>query len=86
MATRVIGAQIEREDASEYGQLWFRRPVRLDCVATGKSHARVTAWCRREDGLDLSCGAIQANVAVRWPRYDPTYRLVNCARGKQVRR
>lgn len=79
MATRVIGARIEREDAGRYGQAWFAQPVRLDCLATGTSHARVTAWCRRPDGADLSCGAIRAGIAARWPRYDHDRRLVACA-------
>jgi endonuclease YncB( thermonuclease family) len=79
MATRVIRAQIAREDASPYGQAWFAEPVQLDCVATGRSHTRVTAWCRREDGADLSCEAIRAGIAARWPRYDREERLARCA-------
>ena len=80
MATRVIGATIRREDSGRYGQIWFAQPIRLDCVATGKSHARVTAWCSRSDGADLSCGAIRAGIAARWPRYDRDHRLEGCAR------
>lgn len=79
MARRVIGAEIRREEASPYGQAWFVEPVPLDCVATGRSHARVTAWCRRADGADLSCEAIRAGIAVRWPRYDREVRLTRCA-------
>jgi hypothetical protein len=77
MATRVIGATISREDPSIYGQAWFARAVTLQCVATGKSRARVTAWCAGPNG-DLSCGAIRARVALRWARYDPDRRLLRC--------
>jgi len=79
MATRVIGATIAREDAGLYGQAWFAAPVPLSCVPTGKSHGRVTAWCRRADGTDLSCGAITAGVAARWPKFDRDGRLSGCA-------
>jgi len=78
MATRVIGAAIAREDVSWYGQAWFVRPVLLQCFSTGRSHARVTAWCRRPDGADLSCEAIRAGVAARWDRYDRDRRLTRC--------
>ena len=80
MASRVIGASIAREDASRYGQAWFVRPVSLQCVATGKSHARVTAWCSRPDGADLSCEAIRAGVAARWDKYDRAGHLSGCGR------
>ena len=79
MATAVIGARIAREDGGLYGQLWFAAPVALRCVATGQSHARVTAWCRRADGADLSRGAIRAGVAARWARFDSARRLTGCA-------
>jgi len=78
MAVRIIGARIAREDASRYGQAWFARPIALTCVPTGRSHSRVTAWCHRPDGVDLSCAAIQAGIAARWARYDPDRRLVRC--------
>jgi len=81
MATEVIGARIAREDAGQFGQLWFAAPVTLICLSTGQSHARVTAWCRRANGHDLSCGAIRAGVAVRWARFDPEHRLDRCAPG-----
>jgi endonuclease YncB( thermonuclease family) len=82
MVTRAIGATIAREDASKYGQAWFLRPVTLTCTPTGKSHDRVTAWCRRPDGADLSCEAIRAGVAARWQRYDRGGRLLACFPGK----
>jgi endonuclease YncB( thermonuclease family) len=78
MANHVIGAAIDREDARESGRVWFVRPVRLRCELTGKSHARLTAWCRRPDGADLSCEAIRAGIAVRWSRYDRSERLLPC--------
>ena len=81
MATRVIGATIAQEDPGLYGQAWFATPVALVCRATGQSHGRVTAWCRRADGGDLSCGAIHAGVAARWERFDPDHRLDRCAPG-----
>jgi endonuclease YncB( thermonuclease family) len=65
MATAVIGARIA--------------PVALRCVATGWSHARITAWCSRGDGFDLSCGAIRVGIAARWARFDSERRLVGCA-------
>lgn len=79
MARRVIGATIAREDPGRFGQAWFVRPVMLQCVATGRSHERVTAWCRRPDGADLSCEAIRAGIAARWTRYDPSGRLAGCS-------
>ena len=84
MATRVIGATIAREDPGRYGQAWFAAPVPLSCVPTGKSHARVTAWCRRADGTDLSCGAINAGVAARWPKFDRQDRLSRCGPRKTI--
>jgi endonuclease YncB( thermonuclease family) len=80
MATAVIGARIAHEDEGRYGQLWFAAPVALRCVATGWSHARITAWCSRGDGFDLSCGAIRVGIAARWARFDSERRLVGCAR------
>ena len=74
----IIGAQIDREDVSEFGQAWMKRPVQLRCEVTGKSHARLTAWCRRPDGADLSCEAISAGIAVQWPKFDPTNLLGSC--------
>jgi endonuclease YncB( thermonuclease family) len=78
MATRVLGATIAREDRSIYGQAWFARPVALTCVATGRSHDRVTGRCRRPDGKDVSCEAIRARIAARWARYDRIKALVRC--------
>lgn len=80
----IIGAQTQREDRGHdgrpalYGQLWFKQPVKLHCEITGKSHARLTAWCQGADGRDLSCAAIAGRIAVRWTRYDRQGRLRNC--------
>jgi len=79
MATKVIGARIAREDPGLFGRIWFAAPVSLQCISTGQSHQRTTAWCRRSDGGDLSCRAIAAGVAARWARYDPEHRLDRCA-------
>jgi len=79
---RLIGATPSREDTgrdgkpARYGQLWFAKPVRLECDVTGTSHARITAWCRLPNGADLSCAAISASIAARWARYDPRGRLL----------
>lgn len=75
---RAMGAMIAREDRSIYGQAWFVRPVALTCTPTGRSHKRITAWCRLADGRDLSCLAIRSGVALRWDRYDRTGRLIGC--------
>ena len=83
MAT-AIGAKVVREDRAENGSAWFARPVPFRCERTGKSHKRVTAWCRLPDGRDISCVAIHAGVALRWARYDRGKRLVRC--GSRSRR
>jgi endonuclease YncB( thermonuclease family) len=81
---KAIGVEVSREDTepdgqpSLYGQLWFREPVALSCDVTGGSYGRITAWCQLKDGRDLSCLAIRAGVALRWPRYDPESRLLGC--------
>jgi hypothetical protein len=86
---RVMGARVSHEDMAKgatpalYGQLWFN-PVRLECTLTGKSHNRLTAWCKLPDGRDLSCAAISAGIAVRWVRYDPRGRLSRCTVGATV--
>lgn len=79
-----MGAKIDREDKGRdgrpalFGQLWFKQPIRLQCDVTGKSHKRLTAWCRLPDGRDLSCRAISAGIAARWERYDSKRRLIRC--------
>lgn len=78
---RAMGATIARETRSPNGgQLFFARPVKLTCEPMGKSHKRITAWCRLPSGSDLSCVAIRAGVAVRWEKFDRGSRLKGCAR------
>ncbi len=48
---------------------------RLRCNATGKSYDRVTAWCRTEKGVDLSCAMVRGGYALRWSKYDRGRRL-----------
>jgi endonuclease YncB( thermonuclease family) len=47
----------------------------LQCEQTGMSYKRVTAWCWREDGLELNCAMVKSGKALRWHRYDPRGRL-----------
>jgi len=51
---------------------------RLQCEATGGSYGRVTAWCWREDGVELNCAMVESGKALRWAQYDRRNRL--CAR------
>ena len=55
------------------------------CLSTGKSYRRVTAWCAvaRPNGsaIDLSCAQVAAGAAVIWRRFDPSHRLDQCAPG-----
>lgn len=51
---------------------------RLSCVSTGSSYSRTTAWCARDDGVDLSCFMVRSGMAAVWSRYDPTGRLRRC--------
>jgi endonuclease YncB( thermonuclease family) len=47
----------------------------LQCEKTGTSYKRVTAWCWREDGLELNCAMVMSGKALAWKRYDPDDRL-----------
>lgn len=47
----------------------------LQCEATGTSYRRVTAWCWREDGVELNCAMVTSGTALRWDRYDRERRL-----------
>lgn len=82
---KAMGAKIDREDVdrqgrpSRDGRLWFKQPVRLTCETTGRSYSKLTAWCSREDGSDLSCLSIRSGLALRWERYDERRRLVLCS-------
>jgi len=84
MATRVIGAAIKREDPGISGQAWFVRPVPLRCTPTGMSHSRITAWCTRSDGRDISCEAIRAGIAERWDKFDRARRLASCEKRSAI--
>lgn len=81
-----LGAEIDREDRlkdgtiNRNGQLWLKNPIRLRCEITGSSYKRLNAWCRLPDGRDVSCIAISAGVAARWPQYDSRNRLKGCAK------
>ena len=48
---------------------------RLRCEATGTSYSRVTAWCWREDGVELNCAMVKSGTALRWDKYDRQRRL-----------
>lgn len=39
------------------------------CQGVGETYGRVAAFCRREDGLDLSCAMIQTGTVAKWWRY-----------------
>ena len=41
----------------------------LACRATGTSWNRVAAFCRRADGVDLSCAMLDSGTVAKWPRY-----------------
>jgi endonuclease YncB( thermonuclease family) len=47
----------------------------LRCEQTGTSYNRITAWCWREDGVELNCAMVRSGKALRWERYDPKGRL-----------
>lgn len=47
----------------------------LTCEPTGTSYGRVTAWCWRQDGVELNCAMVENGYALRWERYDPNGRL-----------
>lgn len=48
---------------------------RLRCEATGMSYARVTAWCWREDGVELNCAMVESGTALAWAKFDRQGRL-----------
>jgi endonuclease YncB( thermonuclease family) len=47
----------------------------LTCEKTGMSYKRTTAWCWREDGLELNCAMVRSGKALAWPKFDPGNRL-----------
>lgn len=48
---------------------------RLRCEATGTSYDRITAWCWREDGVELNCAMVKAGQALRWEKFDRDRRM-----------
>lgn len=51
----------------------------LQCEKTGNSYGRVTAWCWREDGVEVNCAMIESGRAAYWKKYDPKGRLCQAA-------
>ena len=41
----------------------------LMCRAVGETYGRVAAFCRREDGIDLSCAMMESGTVEKWWRY-----------------
>jgi endonuclease YncB( thermonuclease family) len=41
----------------------------LSCVANGTTYNRVGAWCRRADGVDVSCAMLGSGTVARWDRF-----------------
>jgi endonuclease YncB( thermonuclease family) len=41
----------------------------LMCRPVGETYGRVAAFCRREDGLDLSCAMMQSGTVEKWWRF-----------------
>lgn len=47
----------------------------LRCEATGTSYDRITAWCRRPDGVELNCAMVESGTALRWKKFDRQRRM-----------
>ena len=41
----------------------------LTCRSEGRTYNRVAAFCRRADGVDLSCAMLASGTVARWDRY-----------------
>jgi endonuclease YncB( thermonuclease family) len=41
----------------------------LTCEPNGTTYNRVAAFCRRPDGVDVSCAMMASGTVARWPRY-----------------
>ena len=52
--------------------------TRLQCRAMGRSWRRVSAFCRREGGVDLSCAMLRTGTVAYWVEYDRDGRLRRC--------
>jgi len=56
---------------ADTGHIIVQGPL-LMCESEGGARgSRTAAWCRRPDGVDLSCAMQQGGYAARWERYDP---------------
>lgn len=42
---------------------------RLQCTMMNRSFGRRAAFCRRSDGVDLSCAMVRSGMAARWDRH-----------------
>lgn len=42
---------------------------RLQCTMANRSYGRRAAFCRRSDGIDLSCAMVRSGMAARWDRH-----------------
>lgn len=41
----------------------------LTCRSVGETYGRVAAFCKRQDGVDLSCAMIDTRTVEKWSRY-----------------
>lgn len=41
----------------------------LTCTQVGTTYGRVAAFCRRSDGIDLSCAMVESETVLIWERY-----------------
>jgi len=41
----------------------------LQCEANGTTYNRVAAFCRRHDGVDVSCAMVESGTVARWNRH-----------------
>ena len=48
----------------------------LQCRNVGSTYGRIAAFCRRPDGLDLSCAMVASGTAARWDRYWGNHRCL----------
>lgn len=53
----------------------------LRCEQTGTSYQRITAWCWREDGIEINCAMVRSETSSYWRRYDPAGRLCESGEG-----
>lgn len=46
----------------------------LTCRNVGSTYGRIAAFCRRADGIDLSCAMVESGTALRWDRHWGSHR------------